>query len=326
MSETPRVAVVGGGMWGRNHVRNYAELGALAGIVESDAATAAALAAQHGIPVLSFEEALADPTVDALVFALPPSRNVALGTRALEAGKHLFVEKPMTMTTEEGEALCALAEARDRRLMVGHILQYHPAFRALVDLVQAGRLGRLLSVVSTRLDFGRVRREEDALWALAPHDVSMVLALTGEAPVAVEARGSWATHPTIADTTDLQLGFPSGATATIRSSWLHPFKEQRLAVIGTDGMAVFDDREPWERKLVTYAHRLEDRGGVPFAVRAEPEAVALEPAEPLRAECLHFLDCVRTRHAPLSDGREGLRVLAVLERASASLDRSRRMA
>ncbi|WP_375458740.1 Gfo/Idh/MocA family protein [uncultured Enterovirga sp.] len=315
----PKVAVVGVGMWGRNHARNYAEIGALAAIVDRDLEAAARLSAQHGVPVASFDEVLADPGISAVAMALPPSQNLSLGRRALEAGKHLFVEKPMAMTTGEAAELLAVAARHERRLMVGHILQYHPAFLVLLELVRAGTLGRLLSLVSTRLDLGRIRREEDALWALAPHDVSMILALVGEEPDAVTAQGGYHTHPTIADTAGVDLRFPSGVRAEIRVSWLHPFKEQRLVVVGERAMAVFDDREPWERKLVLYRHRIEDRGGMPFAERAEPEPVAVEPGEPLRRECLHFLDCVRTGARPTSDGEEGLRVLRVLERASASL-------
>jgi predicted dehydrogenase len=321
--ERPRVAVVGGGLWGRNHVRNYAQLGALAAVVDADRAVSAGLVAQHGGRAMSFDEALADASIDAMVFALPPSQNYPLGCRALEAGKHLFVEKPMTMTIPEGEALCQLADRLDRRLMVGHILQYHPAYIELRRLAGAGQFGRLLSIVSTRLDIGRIRREEDALWALAPHDVSMILGLVGEEPARVSGQGGTYTHPTIADVTDVHLAFPGGTEAWIRSSWLHPFKEQKLAVIGDGGMAVFDDREPWERKLVLYPHRIADRNGVPFAERAEPEPVPLSPGEPLREECQHFLDSIRTGTRPVSDGWEGLGVLRVLDRASAAVAASR---
>lgn len=318
-SETPQVAVVGVGMWGRNHARNYAELGALAAIVDRDPDAAGRLASAHGVPVRTFEEVLGNPAIGAVAMALPPSQNLPLGRMALAAGKHLFVEKPMALTTPDAAELVEVAARHDRRLMVGHILQYHPAFLALRDLVRQGSLGRLLSLVSTRLDLGRIRREEDALWALAPHDVSMILGLVGEEPEAVEASGGYHTHPTIADTTGVDLRFPGGVRAEIRVSWLHPFKEQRLVVVGEDAIAVFDDREPWERKLVLYRHRIEDRSGVPFAIRAEPEPVAVEPGEPLRRECQHFLACCRTGERPTTDGEEGLRVLRVLERASASL-------
>ncbi|MDB5513086.1 MAG: oxidoreductase [Enterovirga sp.] len=312
-----RVAVVGCGRWGRNHVRNYAELGALAAVVDSDPAVAAEFAARHGVRALAFDEALADPTIDALVFALPPSQNLPLGRRALEAGKHLFVEKPLALSVADGEALCAVAERCGRVLMVGHILQYHPVFRALAGLVREGRLGRLLALVSTRLDLGRIRREEDALWALAPHDVSMILALAGAEPDRVHASGGFHTHDTIADATAVELGFADGLRAEIRVSWLHPFKEQRLVAIGADAMAVFDDREAWDRKLLLYPHRISEEAGRVQAERAEPVPVAAPQGEPLREECRHFLHCVATGEIPVSDGREGLRVLAVLEQASA---------
>lgn len=315
----PKVAVVGVGMWGRNHARNYAELGALAAVVDRDPEAAARLAAAHGVPARSLDEVLADAAIEGVVFALPPSQNLALGRRVLEAGKHLFVEKPMTMTSRDGDMLCDLADKLDRRLMVGHILQYHPAFLALAELARAGALGRIQSLVSSRLDLGRIRREEDALWALAPHDVSMILALAGADPVGVTASGGYHTHPTIADTAHVALAFPGAVRAEIRASWLHPFKEQRLVVVGSGAMAVFDDREPWERKLVLYRHRVGEEGGRPVAERAEPEPVALVAREPLREECLHFLGVIRSGERPRTDGREGLRVLRVLERASKAL-------
>lgn len=318
-SGTPRVAVVGVGLWGRNHARNYAELGALAAVVDSNPDAAGRLAAAHGVPAASLEEVLREPGIAGMVFALPPSRNLPLGRRALEAGKHLFVEKPMTLTTAEGRELCGLAEQAGRRLMVGHILQYHPAFQALASLVDEGRLGAVQALSSTRLDLGRIRREEDALWALAPHDVSMILRLVGAEPERVSASGGYHTHPTIADTAQVGLDFPGGVRAEIRVSWLHPFKEQRLVAVGSEAMAVFDDREDWPRKLVLYRHRVGSRDGLPFAERAEGEPVPVVPGEPLRRECEAFLDAIGSGAPAPTDGREGLRVLGVLERASAAM-------
>ena len=315
----PRVAVVGCGRWGRNHVRNYAELGALAGVVDADPELAAEQATRYGVAAITFDEALRDPGITGLVFALPPAQNLPLGQRALEAGKHLFVEKPLALSVADGERLCAIAERHDRRLMVGHILQYHPAFQALARLVREGGIGRLMSVVSTRLDLGAIRRQEDAMWALAPHDVSMVLALIGGEPERVEALGGYHTDPDIADTTTIALAFPDGRSAEIRSSWLHPYKEQRLVVVGTEAMAVFDDREPWERKLILYPYRVTETGGTALIDRSEPAPVPVEPGEPLRLECRHFLASMESGATPLTDGREGLRVLGVLERASEAL-------
>jgi predicted dehydrogenase len=318
----PRVAVIGCGRWGRNHVRNYAELGALAGVVDADAALAAEQAGRFGVPALSFEQALQDPGITGLVFALPPAQNLPLGRRALEAGKHLFVEKPLAMSVAEGEELCAIAERQGRVLMVGHILQYHPAFAELARLVRAGALGRVMSIVSTRLDLGAIRRQEDALWALAPHDVSMVLALVGAEPDRIEAFAGYHTHPTIADTTTVALSFPEGASAEIRSSWLHPYKEQRLAVVGSEAMAVFDDREPWLRKLVLYPYRIEETGGTASIDRGEPQLVPVEEGEPLRLECRQFLHSIASGEMPPTDGREGLRVLGILQAASSALQSS----
>lgn len=319
MAGEPGVAVVGVGLWGRNHARNYAEIGALAAVVDRDPAAAARVAGAHGVPARTIEEVLADPAIGAVVLALPPSQNLPVGRRVLESGRHLFVEKPMAMTSDEAGELVAVARRRDRRLMTGHILQYHPAFLALRALAEGGSLGPLRYVASTRLDLGRIRREEDALWALATHDVSMVLALAGGEPDEVRAWGGYHTDARIADVAAVDLRFAGGVRAEIRASWLHPFKEQRLVVAGADAMAVFDDLQPWDRKLVLYRHRVVERDGRPWAERAEAEPVAVEPGEPLRRECLHFLDCVRTGREPVTDGEEGLRVLRVLERAGARL-------
>lgn len=309
------VAVVGCGAWGRNLVRNFAELGALRAVVDHHEDNAAALVARHGGAHLSFEAALADPAVTAMAIATPPAQHHALARQALEAGKHVFVEKPLALTTDDARDLCALAERLDRRLMVGHILQYHPAFQRLQALVREGRLGRLQALSSRRMNLGRIRREEDVMWDLAPHDVSMVLALVGTEPERVTAIGGFHLRSGIADTASLHLSFAGGEQAGVTVSWLHPVKEQRLVVIGSEAMAVFDDGEPWERKLVLHPHRVEWRDGSPIPVHGEPVSVEVAPAEPLRQECLHFLDCVRTGARPRTDGREGLRVLSVLERA-----------
>jgi len=230
------------------------------------------------------------------------------------------VEKPLALSVADGEKLAGLAEELNRRLMVGHILQYHPAFAELARIVKSGRLGRLMSLVSTRLDLGRIRREEDALWALAPHDVSMILRLVGSEPSTVSAEGGYHTHPQIADSATLGLGFADGVRAEIRVSWLHPIKEQRLVVVGSDAMVVFDDREPWERKLVIHPYRLADGGGAPNVERGQPAPVTVEAGEPLRLECMHFLECIRTGETPSTDAHEGIRVLRVLERARSILD------
>ena len=314
-----RIAAVGTGYWGKNLVRNFAELGALAAICDADAATAASLAKKHGGTVLDWEAVLRDPTLDGVAIAAPAVLHARLTREALDAGKHVFVEKPLALAVNEAEQLTELAERQDRRLMVGHLLQYHPAFIRLRELVREGALGRLQYIYSNRLNLGKVRREEDILWSFAPHDISMILSLVGQEPVRVTAQGGYYLHNAIADVTTTNLAFAGGEQAHVFVSWLHPFKEQKLVVIGDRAMAVFDDSQPWPRKLLLYPHRIEWRETLPVPQRGEEQAVALSEGEPLRLECQHFLDCIATGGRPRTDGSEGVRVLRVLAQASAAL-------
>ena len=317
---TVRVAVIGCGAWGRNLVRTHAGLGSLAAVVDADADAAAVQGGLYGVPARTVEEVLDDPAIHAVVIAAPAAHHADLARRAIAAGKHLFVEKPLALTVPDAEAVGAEAAAAGRVLMVGHLLQYHPAFLALRDLVVGGRLGDLRYLYSNRLNLGRIRQEENSLWSFAPHDLSMLIALVGEEPHEVTATGGNFLDPAIADVTTTHLAFPSGPRAHVFVSWLHPFKEQRLVVVGSDAMAVFDDTRDWSEKLVVFDHGVNWTDGVPTADRAEPTPVPLPPTEPLRLECQHFLDCVATGTTPRTDGVEGLRVLRVLARAQAALD------
>ena len=314
-----RVAAIGCGYWGKNLVRNFAELGALAAICDPDREAARRLAERHHTRVADFDSVLRDDEIAGVAIAAPAALHAELASRAIEAGKHVFVEKPLALTVIEAEQLCALAEHRNRRLMVGHLLQYHPAFIKLRELVREGALGRLEYISSTRLNLGKVRREEDILWSFAPHDLSMILSLVGQEPSEVTAQGGYYLHKTIADVTTTLLAFPGGEQAHVFVSWLHPFKEQKLVVIGDRAMAVFDDGQPWSRKLLLYPHRIEWRETLPVPHKAEADPVPLEEGEPLNLECRHFLDCIAGGKRPRTDGREGLRVLRVLTRASEAL-------
>jgi UDP-2-acetamido-3-amino-2,3-dideoxy-glucuronate N-acetyltransferase len=316
------VAVAGCGYWGKNLVRNFAALGALAAICDPDREAAAALAERYAAPAADFDAVLRDTGIAGVAIAAPAALHAALARRALDAGKHVFVEKPLALNVAEAEELCALAERCNRRLMVGHLLQYHPAFVKLRELVRDGALGRLEYLSSTRLNLGRVRREEDILWSFAPHDLSMILSLVGEEPSEVTAQGGYYLHKTIADVTTTLLAFPGGEQAHVFVSWLHPFKEQKLAVIGDRAMAVFDDSQPWSRKLVLYPHRIEWRETKPVPQRADADPVTLDEGEPLSLECRHFLDCIASGSTPRTDGREGLSVLRVLARASDALKKA----
>lgn len=319
----PQVAVVGCGHWGKNLVRNISALGALAAICDVDAGRAAELSKQHRVPSLSFIEILADRAIAGVVVAAPAKLHAMLVREALLAGKDVFVEKPLALDVADAESLVALAQDKDRILMVGHLLQYHPAFLKLREFVRDGRFGRLHYLYSSRLNLGKVRREENILWSFAPHDLSMILSLVGSLPTEVLATGNYYLHKTIADVTTTQMTFPGGENVHIFVSWLHPFKEQKLVVVGRDGMAVFDDGEPWDSKLSLYPHRIEWREGVPVPEKAERQPVPLDQDEPLKLECAHFLECMKTRATPRTDGAEGVRVLRVLDAAERSMNERR---
>ncbi len=317
-SSTPPVTLVGCGRWGRNIARNLHELGALAGVYEVDPhAREAVRESWPGVPLWG---ALDDiPTDHAVAIAAPAADHARLARHFLERDQHVFVEKPLALDVREGQALVELAARRGRTLMVGHLLHYHPAVEVLAKLVRDGALGRLRYLYSNRLNLGRFRREENSLWSFAPHDVAVLLRLVGRSPERVAATGGYFLHPKVADTTVTTLGWADGVQAHIYVSWLHPFKEQRLVVVGQDAMAVFDDRAP-DHKLVLYRHGVEWIDGRPQPVKAEAEPVAIPPAEPLRKEMQVFLDaCTDPNAAPLSDGAEGLRVLTVLDAAERSL-------
>jgi UDP-2-acetamido-3-amino-2,3-dideoxy-glucuronate N-acetyltransferase len=317
-----RVAVIGAGYWGKNLVRNFHGLGVLDAICDSSGETLARF--EESFPLArkasSVGEVLCDPRLHAVAIATPAATHAALARQALLAGKDVYVEKPLCLSEEEGRELNELAADRDAVLMVGHLLWYHPAVLKLKALVDGGKLGRIQYIYSSRLNLGKLRREENVLWSFAPHDISVILGLLGEMPESVQAQGGRFLHQKIADTTVTLLSFPSGVQAHIFVSWLHPFKEQKLVVVGEQAMAVFDDTAPWTRKLEVYSHSIEWKGNVPTANRAAGVPIELVEEEPLKLECEHFLSCVVERRAPRTDGREGLRVLSVLNACQRAME------
>ncbi len=314
-----RVAVVGVGYWGKNLVRNFHELGALEALCDADPSAEAAYKGRYeGIRFESdYAKLLSDPSIHAVALATPAVTHHEMAKAALEAGKDVLVEKPLAVDVKHGEELVKLAEAKGRILMVGHILRYHPAILKLKQLIKDGVLGKINYLYSNRLNIGKIRTEENILWSFAPHDISVMLSLLDEMPARVACQGSAYLNHNVADVTLSHFQFPSGVQAHIFVSWLHPIKEQRLVVVGSEKMAVFDDTA--ENKLVLYPHKVEWKNRIPTAVKADAEAVALDNREPLRAECQHFLDCVETRTSPVSNGAEGLRVLRVLDACQRAL-------
>jgi UDP-2-acetamido-3-amino-2,3-dideoxy-glucuronate N-acetyltransferase len=317
-----KVAVVGSGYWGKNLVRVFSELGALACVCDTRKDILEDMGRKYSVPITTeTETVLCNPAIHAVAIAVPAAQHHALAKEALFRGKDVFVEKPLALRASEGQELVDIATRNSRVLMVGHILQYHPAVVELQRMIRAGELGKIQYIYSSRLNWGKLRTEESILWSFAPHDISAILGLLNENPARVSAHGgSYLSHQ-LADTTLTTCEFKSGVMAHIFVSWLHPFKEQKLTVVGDKGMAVFDDGEK-DRKLLLYSHRIDWVDRVPTAHKVEGQPIPLPPVEPLRAECEHFLECVSKRSRPRTDGENGLRVLRILEACEASMRQS----
>ena len=322
LNPSPEIAVIGSGYWGKNLVRNYHDLGVLKLVCDSNETLLEQIKKDYSeLEVcLAFNEIISRADIQAVAIATPAETHFRLAREALLAHKHVYVEKPLVLLEEEGQELIALAENNRCILMVGHLLQYHPAFVKLKNLVRAGELGRINYIYSHRLNLGKIRREENILWSFAPHDISMILTLAGEMPERVLATGGNYLHRKIADVTTTHLEFPSGLRAHIFVSWLHPFKEQKLVVVGERKMAVFDDTQAWPDKLLLYPHQINWQNNLPIPDKAEAERVDIPQTEPLREECRHFIDCILSGKPPITDGREGLRVLKILKAGQYSLD------
>jgi UDP-2-acetamido-3-amino-2,3-dideoxy-glucuronate N-acetyltransferase len=315
----PKVAVVGSGYWGKNLVRTFHELRALDAVCDTQTETLDNVRQNYGVRTTqSFDEIAGDPSIDAVVIAAPAVLHFELARKALVNGKDVFVEKPLALHVSEARELVDLARARGQILMVGHILEFHPAITELKRLIVSGGLGKIQYVHSSRLNLGKLRTEENILWSFAPHDIATILYLLDEVPTHVAAHGGSYLNPPVVDTTLTSCEFKSGVKAHIFVSWLHPFKEQKLTIVADKMMAVFDDVEP-ARKLTLYPHRINWVDRLPVAQKVEGRVVAIPSTEPLRMECEHFLECVKTRRTARTDGESAVKVLQVLEACERSL-------
>jgi len=323
MNTDRHIAVIGSGYWGRNLVRNFHSLGVLRVVCDNDSRVLAGLEVDYnGVESTDdFNQVLSNSAIRGIAIATPAVHHAAMVKDALLADKDVLVEKPLALTSEQGRALVKLAKERSRILMVGHLLWYHPAVLKLKEIVDSGELGRLQYIYSNRLNLGKIRREENILWSFAPHDISVILGLVGEMPEQVQAQGGYYLHKQIADVTVTTMTFPSGVCAHVFVSWLHPYKEQRLVIVGDRKMAVFNDIEP-EHKLLLYPHTIDWKGNVPIPNHKDAVPVPICNSEPLRAECEHFIESVTTRTSPRTDGKEALRVLKVLMQCQDELEKS----
>ena len=320
----PKVAVVGAGYWGKNLIRNFHELGYLHTICDSNSILEQAYSVSYPSVnyVIDFEEVLSNESLDAVVLSTPVTNHYPMAKKALSCGKHVYVEKPLALDVQDALELVNIAEQNNRVLMVGHILQYHSSVLKLKELLDAGDLGKIRYIYSNRLNMGKIRTEENILWSFAPHDISVILMFLNEMPQEIITSGGDYLQEGISDITVTLMKFSSGVNAHIFVSWLHPFKEQKLVVVGEKKMAVFNDTA--DDKLLLYPHKVEWKKRIPVASKAEAEIVPVKLTEPLKSECRHFIDCIKTGQKPRTDGYEGLQVLKILNASQKSLNQNGR--
>lgn len=316
--------LVGGGSWGKNLARNFHDIGALHTICDTNESLLNTYKNQYSdiLTTSNYTTALQDPAITQVAIAAPAALHYTLAEQALKAGKDVYVEKPLCLNSFEGEILVALAEQNNAILMVGHLLQYHPCVQRLQELVAAGELGKLQYIVSNRLNLGSIRTEENILWSFSPHDISVILSLCGNnnLPETVSCIGGAYLSKQIADISVVTMHFNDNIKAHIHASWLHPYKEQKMIVIGSSGMIVFDDLLPWPEKLAFYREPIVwSADNTPQTNKCPPEFINVPQCEPLKIECQHFISCCQMRQNPKTDGQEGLRVLKVLQAAQSSL-------
>lgn len=314
------IAVIGSGYWGKNLVRNFFELDALKTICDINYDTLKEFqdTYPHVQVTTSFQEVLDDEEIKGVVIATPAVLHYEMAKKALLHGKDVFVEKPLSLNLKDAKDLIGIAQENNRILMVGHILQYHPAVVKLEELIKDGYLGKIQYIYSNRLNLGKFRTEENILWSFAPHDVSVILMLLNEMPSTISSHAGTYLNKDVADVTLTTMEFASGVKSHIFVSWLHPYKEQKLVVVGSERMAVFNDMA--DEKLLIYPHEIEWVDRVPVPLMKEPEPVMIESVEPLKEECKHFLNSVETREKPKTDGNEGFNVLKILQSSQKSLE------
>jgi UDP-2-acetamido-3-amino-2,3-dideoxy-glucuronate N-acetyltransferase len=317
------IAVVGCGYWGKNLVRNFYELGVLAAICDPIDTIAKKFSEQYNVPSKSWEELLNDEAIHGVVLAVPAVLHTKLCCEAIKAKKDVYVEKPLSLTEKEGFQIKDALENSSQILLVGHLLQYHPAVVKIKELLKSDVLGNLKYIRSHRFNMGKIRHEENVLWSFAPHDFSVVHSIANSPIKTIQSHGQYLFNDDIADRVDVTIEFESGIHAEVCVSWVHPFKEQKLVIGGTKGMLVFDDTLPLEQKLKFYKHNYSRNGKTIVTEKIEPELISLDPVEPLKAECQHFVDCIQNRQQPYTNIDEGIAVVHMLQLAQEKLNKQK---
>lgn len=329
MTDVINVAVIGYGYWGPNLARNFHQLpdARLALVADLDAARLAEVARLYPTTVVTtdYRQALARPEIAAVAVATPVRTHFAIAQEALLAGKHVLVEKPLALTSAEAEALIALAEQQQRTLMVGHTFEYNPAVWKIKEFITAGEIGQVYYAYANRVNLGRVQYDVNALWSIAPHDISILLYLLEAMPLEVSARGATYLSQGVEDVIFLTLAFPGNVLAHVQASWLDPSKVRRLTIVGSEKMIVYDDVDN-EAKVKIYDKGVYRKGSAAYGEfqfrlhSGDIHIPRIDMTEPLKNECAHFIECVRTGQRPRTDGACGLRVVRVLEAAQQSLE------
>lgn len=313
-----KISVVGIGDWGKNLARNFADLKVLHSICDHNLEKAQKIADNYKTQVHSWQEILANKDISAIAIATQAQTHYQLAREALQAGKHVFIEKPMAMSSEEVKDLCSLADKFQKKLMCGHLLQYHDAFISLKNMVLNGELGNVKYIYSNRLNLGKIYADQSVLWDLAPHDLSMTLSIVGNSNVTINHTSTQFIKHSIGDFSMLQLKFANGIKAHIFVSWLNPEKEQKFVVIGEKKMAIFNDLKPWENKIAICHYDISESPNKTLTSNKNLEYLPITPSEPLKNECQHFIDCIINNKKPLTDGMESLNIMRILEKASAT--------
>ena len=314
-----KIGLIGCGMWGRNLARNLAQLGVLACVADRNDGQAAEFASQFGATALDVDALITTQAIDGVVIATAAPSHDDLAIAALASGKHVYIEKPLSLSLAGAEAIAAAATTAGRQVMVGHLIRYHAAFIELQRQLAAGAVGRVRHIQANRLAMGRIRNTESVLYDLCPHDLSLILALAGSQPTVIACAGASHMTPGIVDFLSCSLGFADGLSAGLQTSWLCPYKEHRLTVTGTAGALVFDDTKPWPEKLTLFPDQMRLNGEHFIIDRGSPINLPVDEAEPLKDEMRAFIDCCESgRPAPTHIG-EALGVQKVLEAMQAQL-------
>ena len=306
------IAVVGCGYWGKNLVRNFSELGALYSVSDVDSETAKKYANQYQVKYLTFDETINDANIKGIVLTVPAKLHASMAIEAMNKGKHVFVEKPLALNEIDAKLMIETAKEKNVKLMVGHLLHYHPIFKEIKKIVKKGEIGKLEYIQSSRLSFGRYRSEEDIIWSFAPHDISMILALANEKPNIIKCNEKSIIKENHADIGNIYMEFPSGLKSNISVSWINPNKEVKLVVTGSLAMLIFDDTKPWKEKLSLYTYDIKRTDNLIKINKSSLNFVKVPEEEPLKNECKHFIEVVNEDTYPLTDGFEGLKVTEIL--------------